>query len=81
MEEICIRGIVRTQNQELNSKVIVSRVCSLKFVLDVVGGGRGVWMFTPFILYSLAARSSPLSFFQLLSLCVYIFLSLREANE
>lgn len=79
MEEICIRGIVRTQNQELNSKV--SRVCSLKFVLDVVGGGRGVWMFTPFILYSLAARSSPLSFFQLLSLCVYIFLSLREANE
>lgn len=79
MEEICIRGIVRAQNQELNSKV--SRVCSLKFVLDVVGGGRGVWMFTPFILYSLAARSSPLSFFQLLSLCVYIFLSLREANE
>ena len=37
MEEICIRGIVRAQNQELNSKV--SRVCSLKFVLDVVGGG------------------------------------------
>lgn len=41
MEEICIRGIVRTQNQELNSKAIVSRVCSLKFVLDVVGGGKG----------------------------------------
>lgn len=63
MEEICIRGKVGTQNQELNSKVIVSRVCGLKFVFRCWGGEKGFWMFTPFIFYSLVARSSPLSFF------------------
>lgn len=42
MEEICIRGKVGTQNQERNSKVVVSRVCGLKFVLDVEEeGGKG----------------------------------------
>lgn len=58
MEEICIRGKVGTQNQELNSKVKVSRVCGLKFVLDVEGGKKAFGCLL--LLFSILLSPAPL---------------------